>query len=248
MNESTYLGDSAQKATDSDQKNPQTLEREIDQTRAAMDRTLGALERKLSPSHLVEQAMDYLQAHWGSMADGVGRFAKEHPVPTALAGLGIAWMFLAPKTTGDFEYDAYVSGSDNYRDADDEYAGSRAMNKDESTRSDSLIDGAKESISSGARYAVQQAQTQTDRLASALTVFAQEQPLVLAALGIALGAAIGAALPESDPEDRWLGPTRDKTVEKAKEQGGQAYEQVRAAAVRGVEGVKDAVANVTGMK
>jgi hypothetical protein len=240
MNESQHLADSTQ-------KNPQTVEREIDQTRADMDRTLGALEKKFSPSHLVDQAMDYLSAYGGGVADGFGRFVKDHPVPVTLASLGLAWMFLAPKSTDDFEHDGY--GRNNYEDAKEEYAGSRAMNRDAgSMYSDSMIAGAKDRVSSGARHAVQQAQAQTDRLARGLTVIAQEQPLVLAALGIALGAAIGAALPESDPEDRWLGPTRDKAIEKVKEQGEQAYEQVRAAAVRGVEGVKDAVSNVAGVK
>ena len=65
MNETLHFPNSTQ-------NDPQTLEREIDRTRADMDRTLGALEKKLSPSHWVEEAMDYLRAHGSGMADGNG--------------------------------------------------------------------------------------------------------------------------------------------------------------------------------
>ena len=42
------------KLKDDARKDPATLEREIDQTRANMDRTLGALERKFSPGQLLD--------------------------------------------------------------------------------------------------------------------------------------------------------------------------------------------------
>lgn len=200
------------------------------------------------PTNSVQKAVDSAQEALSSggcaVTNSVGRFVKDHPVSAALAGLGVAWMLFAPKSTSDFEGNEFV----DYRDADDEYAGSRATNNNGGSVSGSTIAAAKQRMSSGARHVAEQAQAQTDRLARGLTSIAQEQPLVLAALGIALGAAIGAALPESNPEDRWFGPTRDKAFEKVKERGEQAYEQVRAAAVRGVEGVKNAVANVVGIK
>ena len=39
-----------------------------DQIRADMDRTLDALERKLSPSQLLDRSLDYLRAHSGDMS------------------------------------------------------------------------------------------------------------------------------------------------------------------------------------
>jgi len=234
---------------DSSEKDPQTLEREIDQTRAEMDRTLGALEQKLSPSNLVDQAMEYLRTNGTWLADNAGRFAKEHPLPVALAGLGLAWMFVARRSSDEFETHGYLDPAHDYDDADDEYVGGRAavnrspvsLESDEGT-----IAGVKERVSSSARQVAQRARAKTDRLTTGITSMAEEQPLVLGAIGFAIGAAVGAALPESESERRWLGPTRNKTVEKVKEQSGQAYEQVRAAAVRGVEGVKEAVSNVAG--
>ena len=57
-----------------------------------------------------------------------------------------------------------------------------------------------------------------------------EQPLVLGALGLAAGAAIGAALPTTEKEDEWLGDSRDRLAERAKEAGREQVEKARAAA------------------
>jgi Protein of unknown function (DUF3618) len=57
-----------------------------------------------------------------------------------------------------------------------------------------------------------------------------EQPLVLGALGLAAGAAIGAALPATEKEDEWLGDSRERLKERAKEVGWEQVEKARAAA------------------
>jgi hypothetical protein len=57
-----------------------------------------------------------------------------------------------------------------------------------------------------------------------------EHPLVLGALGLAVGAAIGAALPATEKEDEWLGDTRDRLTDRAKEAGREQIEKARAAA------------------
>ena len=77
---------------DDARKDPATLEREIDQTRADMDRTLGALERKLSPGQLLDQAMDFAREHGGEFASNLGRSVKENPMPALLTVVGVAWM------------------------------------------------------------------------------------------------------------------------------------------------------------
>jgi hypothetical protein len=57
-----------------------------------------------------------------------------------------------------------------------------------------------------------------------------EQPLVLGALGLAAGAALGAALPATEREDEWLGDSRDRLKERAKEVGWEQVERARATA------------------
>jgi hypothetical protein len=66
-----------------------------------------------------------------------------------------------------------------------------------------------------------------------------EQPLVLGALGLAAGAAIGAALPTTDKEDEWLGDSRDRLAERAKEAGWEQVEKARATASAGYSAARE---------
>lgn len=224
-------------------KDPQILESEINQTRAQMDRTLSALERKLSPSHLLEQAMDYLRQNGSGITESLGTWVRHHPLPVAAAGLTMAWILLKPKSTSvdaDYEY------SEEYADADPaEFSGfryDRSQDRHASTQAHSQESKTiNQGLRASARWPMEKAHESTHQLQRGLETMAYEQPLLLGALGIALGAAMGAALPESDSERQWLGPVRDQTVDKIKQEGKQAYEQVRDAAQRGVAGVKQAV-------
>ena len=88
-------------------KDPATLEREIDQTRANMDRTLGALERKFSPGQLLDQAMEFARENGGEFANNLGRSVKENPVPALLTAVGIAWMVASSNRPRSSIADAY---------------------------------------------------------------------------------------------------------------------------------------------
>ena len=92
---------------DDARKDPATLEREIDQTRANMDRTLGALERKFSPGQLLDQAMEFARDNGGEFANNLGRSVKENPVPALLTAVGIAWMVASSNRPKPSMADAY---------------------------------------------------------------------------------------------------------------------------------------------
>ena len=108
---------------DDARKDPATLEREIDQTRANMDRTLGALERKFSPGQLLDQAMEFARENGGEFANNLGRSVKENPVPALLTAVGIAWMVASsnrPKPSlADADDDRYARDDLNASGFDD---------------------------------------------------------------------------------------------------------------------------------
>jgi len=183
-------------------------------------------DKKLSPGNLLDQAMSFFRAPGIEMVKSFGRFAKDNPVPAALMGIGVAWILLTPKSAGDSE--RHASGNNDLEDAAAEYTGNRHTGK------------AGEEVDSNLFERVRAAPA-----TRGLRLMAQEQPFLLAAVGIALGAAIGALLPESDPERRWFGSARRRTLSKIKEEGEHAYEQVRGATQRAVEDVKQAVWEVT---
>jgi hypothetical protein len=71
-----------------------------------------------------------------------------------------------------------------------------------------------------------------------LADFLQEQPLVLAGLGLALGAAVGAVLPSTRTEDELMGETSDalkegvattaeEQLEKGKAVAGKAWDEAK---------------------
>jgi hypothetical protein len=76
-------------------KSPEQLEHEIDVTRAELEATLEALERRLSPNELVNQALTQVRRHGGEFAQNLGDSVKQNPLPTLLTSIGIAWLMAA---------------------------------------------------------------------------------------------------------------------------------------------------------
>jgi hypothetical protein len=92
------------------------------------------------------------------------------------------------------------------------------------------VNEAGEQLWQGARDAGDRARYYGQRARRGFFDTLHEQPLVLGALGLAAGAAIGAALPTTDKENEWLGDSRDRLAERAKEAGWEQVEKARAAA------------------
>jgi ElaB/YqjD/DUF883 family membrane-anchored ribosome-binding protein len=71
------------------------------------------------------------------------------------------------------------------------------------------------------------------------TELVREQPLVVAALGLAIGAAVAALLPRTTTEDSLMGEASDAVKDAVGEVAGQQYEQVKSAAGKVVEEAKN---------
>lgn len=82
------------------------------------------------------------------------------------------------------------------------------------------------------------------RTGATLTQLIQDQPLVLAGLGLAIGAAIGAALPATEAEDRLLGETSDEVKTRARAMAGEQVEKARGVAAQTYEAAKAGASQV----
>jgi hypothetical protein len=91
--------------SDDEERTAREIRDDIRRTRAQMDATVDAIEDKLSPGELVHEAWGLFRGGSGSSVNRVWRIAKQHPMPTAILGVGIAWM-------------AYESASDGQPHAD----------------------------------------------------------------------------------------------------------------------------------
>ena len=76
-------------------KDPEELEREIDETRADVQATLGALEQRLSAEHLLDLTIGRVREHGGAFAGNLGSAARDNPVPLVLTSIGIAWLMMS---------------------------------------------------------------------------------------------------------------------------------------------------------
>ncbi|WP_273805691.1 MULTISPECIES: DUF3618 domain-containing protein [unclassified Pseudomonas] len=224
-------------------KNPDELEREIDQKRERIEDLVGALESQLSPGQLFDQALSYTKGHGGEFAHNLGNTLKANPVPAVLTSVGLLWLALgqnrtpAPATTG-------TPLKDKLSGALDSVANSAGHTRDSLNRGShdvrDKVTGLGESVSAkasqtGERLSDTAAQAkdtladQAQQLKGTFETLLRDQPLVVGALGIALGALLGASLPRTETEDRALGRHSDKLTAKAKQAASSGYEQVKAA-------------------
>lgn len=79
-------------ATPPPDRDPEQLERAADRIRDDLDRTLDAIERRLSPSQLLDRSLAYLREHGGELTRAVGDTVRRNPVPILLAVAGIGWL------------------------------------------------------------------------------------------------------------------------------------------------------------
>jgi hypothetical protein len=207
---------------------PERLERSADRIRADLDRTLGALERKLSPSQLLDRSLAYLRDHGGELTRSVGDTVRHNPVPVVLAVAGIGWLIASSVRARKADHDDAYGDESPY--ADDRYA-------DERRRTGKLhgrlaaarerIHAKGEAAASKIGQATEATRERTRRARYQVESTIERQPILLGSLAVALGALIGAVIPATQYEDRVVGQVRDRAVERARKVGERQYENLR---------------------
>jgi ElaB/YqjD/DUF883 family membrane-anchored ribosome-binding protein len=220
---------------------------EIERTRAGMSETVDAIQDRLSPENLKQQAKDRVkEATVGKAQDagsGIMDTIRQNPLPAALTGIGLGWLFVNARkqssyrpTYRDVTYRdaAYVegypptSGAYGYppRYEDEGMGGSSAAQAAERARdkvgetAGRAQDKAGELASrtqDGASQLGDQARYQARRAGDGFQRVLQENPLTVGALAVGVGAAIGLAIPETSKEHEVMGEARDNLVDKAQE-------------------------------
>ena len=238
---------------------PSAIERDIERTRADMSETLDAIQQRLSPTHLVDQALGYFKAGPGTMMSGMGEVVMRNPIPLTLIGLGLGWIAVAGLRTGSStrahygEAGAYQGQPDHVRRG----GGSGGMAEgalnaasDMANRAGQYASSAYGSVREGAAgYASQAAQhVDTGRISGLVNRatrpvlgLGETQPLLLGAIGLAVGAVIGASFSTTQIENRLMGATREDLVRRARDMGQEQIDRVQTAAQRTVQAVREEV-------
>jgi ElaB/YqjD/DUF883 family membrane-anchored ribosome-binding protein len=140
----------------------------------------------------------------------------------------------------DSYYDKASEMADSARDrASDMYDRARETTSD-------MYGRARETTAEAYDKARDAAGTVTRSMSSALDStrgianFMQEQPIVLAGIGVAIGAIIGAMLPTTRTEERYMGPAAQSLKDDAREMAREQWERGKNLAEEGWDEAKDA--------
>lgn len=138
----------------------------ISDTRHRMDETIDALASRLNGRHLVDEVLGYFRSNRGSsdgsghhlqeqVSDSAGKMVRavvdtvrEHPLPAALIGSGIAWMLYERTRSDSLDYAEADLYSEDYADPqemlfdEDYYAAGKFGSEDEQSRMERLKDDA----------------------------------------------------------------------------------------------------------
>lgn len=85
-------------------RSPEEIESDIARTRADFSSTIDAIQHKLSPSEMMDNAVDYaLSTTPGAFSMNLVNSVRDNPIPVALIGIGIAWLFAADRRRVEYE-------------------------------------------------------------------------------------------------------------------------------------------------
>jgi ElaB/YqjD/DUF883 family membrane-anchored ribosome-binding protein len=228
------------------QKSPEAIEREIDAQRASIGNIVDALESKFTPGQVFDQALSFMQSNGSTFLTNLGTSVRNNPVPAVLTSVGLLWLMMsqnrpptprpgyqvAPDQNRVGEWaDGLADGIDSARDhlhqtADTLKEGYQTV-KGKATNLGDNLGAATENISHAVHHASDRLVRSTQVMSNQFSHLLKEQPLMVAAAGIALGAMLGAALPSTATEQRYLGKTSAGLADKVKQQAREGFEAVR---------------------
>lgn len=100
--------------TTEDNRRPEEIERDIERTRAEVSSTIDAIQEKLTPGEMMDQALQYIRGSGGGdFGRALGRAVRDNPMPVALIGVGLAWLAMGSRARSDtspWSDDAYDDG------------------------------------------------------------------------------------------------------------------------------------------
>jgi ElaB/YqjD/DUF883 family membrane-anchored ribosome-binding protein len=238
-------------------KDPEQIEREIDAQRASIGNIVDALESKFTPGQMFDQALGMMQSNGTTFLTNLGTSVRNNPVPAVLTSVGLLWLMMSqnrppqPQTGyrsgpdqnrfGEWA-DGLADGIDSARghlhDTADSVSGGYQSLKDRaasmgdrvgaaSQNMGDRLSAASHNMGDAMHHASDSVVQNTQALGQQFNRMLKEQPLVVAAAGIALGALLGAAFPTTSTERRYLGGASAGMVDKVKKQAQEGYETVR---------------------
>jgi ElaB/YqjD/DUF883 family membrane-anchored ribosome-binding protein len=245
---------------------------EIERTRSDMSETVDAIQERLSPQNLKEQAKDSVREATVGKAQNAGSGLVEtiraNPLPAALTGIGLGWLLVSARRSGSSGQARYRERTYAYPPAYDrvppDYDYAPSYEEERGTSGPSAgqaLERARDRVGETATQAqdragqaASQAQDRVGRLGDRARYQAQrasggfqrmlrENPLAVGALAVGAGAAVGLAIPQTGQEHEAMGEARDTLVEKAQEKAQDAQQRARRVAEEAQSAAKEEAEN-----
>jgi ElaB/YqjD/DUF883 family membrane-anchored ribosome-binding protein len=189
-------------------RRPEELEREANDVREDMERTIDQLMSQLSPGELINHALGRFKNGGDSaFTRNLVSQVQNNPVPAVLTGCGLAWLMASSKQPPAS-------------------AGHPGAGVGEATeQAAATASHLKEQLSETGHHTTESARQGVHAAQQSYNELLREQPLLMGALAVAAGAAIGAMLPASSAEDEIVGQTSEKKTEELKGKAQQKMEE-----------------------
>jgi gas vesicle protein len=211
-------------------------EHEAERKRESLAGTLAAIHERLTVGQVVDEVLTYAKGNSRTLGIAITNAAKENPLPTLLIGTACA-LLMADKTGLSARLTESLKHG-NGGDPDGPYSSGNADDQGMLTRARAAVsetaEGAMQkarevmhdtrdrigesmaTLSDTASTSKERVDQMTGQAASAArhtkdtaARVLQEQPLLLAGLGVAVGALVAFLLPRSGVEDRLMGESSD---------------------------------------
>ncbi len=95
----------------SDTRTPDEIERDLEQNRESLQKTLAALQETFTPDAIFRSITDNVGRHGGDFGKSVGDAAKANPLALAVTGIGLGWLIFGRGPSADrIEHEARRTG------------------------------------------------------------------------------------------------------------------------------------------
>lgn len=249
-----------------------SAEQHAEEARADLVGTLNQLRENLKPANVVNEVMTNAKVNASAVTDQIWDTARKNPLPALMIGAGLAMILgvgtrygtgsskAAPRTTPAQPLGAppaigaarptlgpgaaSIGGKVSAMAGSARQSGSAILDAANSTLSSAMERGtaAASTAYSNAKRSTPMSWSRRN-VGSSLAQLIEDQPLVLAAVGIAVGAALGAALPTTETENSLLGETSHSVKDAAQGLVQDQIAQVKSAAAHAVDDIKQSVAD-----
>jgi hypothetical protein len=78
-----------------DPRSPDEIERDLSATRHHLESTLDALQDRMSPGSMFEDALDYVRRDGGAFGRNLVETVRDNPLPATLLTIGLGWLMVA---------------------------------------------------------------------------------------------------------------------------------------------------------